>query len=114
MDSCRAVFKATPNKFPVSRPPPASCFLSPPQIPLPSATMLVNLSIFDSSSASTVLPWTIHELGDDRLSLRQFFQSVSPADHYSLKEARVGKSKNSLDPVSNLGMVASQFCYIAS
>ena len=66
--------------------------------------MLVNLSIFDSSSLSSVVPWTIHEL-DDRLSFRELFWQISPGDQYNLREARVGRSKDSLDLVNNLGNV---------
>ena len=70
--------------------------------------VLVNASIYDRCCSQTVLPWTIFVLGDDSLSLSDFYERVIRHDHgcqpegHKLKEARVGQSKESLDSVSDL------------
>ena len=71
--------------------------------------VLVNASVYDRCCSQTVLPWTIFDLGDDSLSLSDFYERVIRHDHdcqpegHELKEARVGRSKESLDSVSDLG-----------
>ena len=65
-----------------------------------------------------MLPWTIFELGDDRMSLHEFYRHIIAtsrnvlqedlSDH-ELKETRVGRTKNSLEPVSDVG---KRLCYI--
>lgn len=70
--------------------------------------VLVNASVYDRCCSQTVLSWTIFDLGDDSLSLSDFYQRVI-RDHdcllekHELKEARVGRSKENLDSVSDLG-----------
>ena len=71
--------------------------------------VLVNTSVYDRCCSQTVLPWTIFDLGDDSVSLSDFYEHVIRHDHdcqpegHELKEARVAQSKESLDSVSDLG-----------
>jgi len=74
------------------------------------AFILLSLAIYDLCCAKTLLPWTIFELGDDRMSLRDFYRHIaisrsilSEDSSHELKEARVGRTKDSLDPISDLG-----------
>ena len=61
--------------------------------------------MFDTCCSLTVVPWTIYGLQDDRISLQEFYQQFSSQtdDHHVLNEARIGRSKDSLDHVSTLG-----------
>ena len=58
--------------------------------------VLVNANIYDCCCSQTVLPWTIFDLGDDSLSLSNFYEHIICHDHdcqpeeHELKEARVG------------------------
>ena len=90
--------------------------MTAPKIPLfriqsfqeTAPNMLVNASVYDHYCSRSVLPWTIFDVGDDSLSLSGFYQlivirhSVQVEEH-ELREARVGKSKESLDSVSDHG-----------
>ena len=57
--------------------------------------MLVNASVYDRCC------WTIFAVGNDSLSLSDFYQRVFrdcvQAEEHELREARVGRSKESLD-----------------
>ena len=80
--------------------------------------LLVNASVYDRCCSQTVLPWTIFDVGDDGLSLSAFYERVirdhdcQPEEH-ELKEARVGRSKENLDSVSDLGEYTFYCCEIA-
>ncbi len=62
-------------------------------------------SVFDSCCNKSLLAWTIYELKDERLSLQDFYDRVQSdvERNHLLKEARVGKSKEELDAISDLG-----------
>ena len=70
--------------------------------------VLVNASVYDRSCSQNVLSWTIFDVGDDSLSLSDFYQRIIrdhdclPEEH-ELKEAQVGQSKVNLDSVNDLG-----------
>ena len=70
--------------------------------------VLVNASVYDRCCSQTVLSWTIFDVGDDSLSLSDFYQRIIrdhdclPEEH-ELQEARVGRSKENLDSVNDLG-----------
>ena len=59
--------------------------------------VLVNASVNDRCCSQTVLPWTIFDLGDDSLSLSDFYEHTICHDYdcqpegHELKEARVGR-----------------------
>ena len=70
--------------------------------------MLVSASVYDRCCSRSILPWTIFDVGDDSLSLRDFYQRIIirdcvQAEEHELREARVGRSKESLDSVSDHG-----------
>ena len=69
--------------------------------------MLVSASVYDRCCSRSILPWTIFDVGDDSLSLSDFYQRIFrdcvQAEEHELREARVGRSKESLDPVSDHG-----------
>ena len=53
--------------------------------------VLVNVSVYDRCCSQTVLPWTIFEVGDDSLSLSDFYERVirdhnCQLEEYELKE----------------------------
>ena len=54
-------------------------------------SVLINASVYDRCCSQTVLSWTIFDLGDDTLSLSDFYEGVirhdQPEEH-ELKEAR--------------------------
>ena len=70
--------------------------------------VLVNASVYDRCCPRNVLSWTIFDVGDDSLSLSDFYKRIIrdhdclPEEH-ELKEARVGRSKENLDSVNDLG-----------
>ena len=70
--------------------------------------VLVNASVYDRCCSQTVLSWTIFDVGDDSLSLSDFYRRIIrdhdclPEEH-ELQEARVGRSKENLDSVNDLG-----------
>ncbi len=67
-------------------------------------------SCFDSCCNKSLLPRTIYELKDECLSLQDFYDSVkSDVERNNLlKEARVGKSKEELDAISDLSELSSK------
>ena len=69
---------------------------------------LINFSVYDTCCHCTVVPWTIHQLEDERVSLKQLYHRMRPerAMNHEIQEVRVGSSKDSLDPVSNPGTEA--------
>ena len=75
--------KATPNKFPVSRLPPAShsiariSALFVLQATIAAVEDLLSATDHDLCCSKAVLPWTIFELGDDRTSLGEFYRHIS-------------------------------------
>ena len=67
-----------------------------------------NSSVFDRCCSKSVLPWTIFDLGDSTVSLGDFYLRIiqerdCQIEEHELEEARVGWSKEQLDPVSDLG-----------
>ena len=79
----RALAKATPNKFPVSRPSPTSrsiariSALFVLQATIAAVEDLLSATIYDLCCSKALLPWTIFELGDDRMSFREFCRHIS-------------------------------------
>lgn len=77
--------------------------------------VLVNVSVYDRCCSQTVVPWTIFDVGDDSLSLSAFYERVI-REHdcqlveHELKEARVGRSKENLDSVNDLGKYTFYSC----
>ena len=75
--------KATPNKFPVSRPLPASSSIARIsaffvlQATIAAVEDLLSATIYDLCCSKALLPWTIFELDDDRMSLREFYHHIS-------------------------------------
>ena len=71
--------------------------------------MLVSGSVYDGCCSRSILPWTISDVGYDSLSLSDIYQRILlirycvPAEEHELRKARVGKSKEFLDPVSDHG-----------
>ena len=70
--------------------------------------MLVSASVYDRCCSRSILPWTIFDVGDDSLSLSDFYQCVLirdciQAEEHELREAQVGRSKESLDSISDHG-----------
>ena len=64
--------------------------------------------MFDRCCSKSILPWTIFDLGDATVSLGDFYHRIIQDCHieleeHELEEARVGWSKEKLDPVSDLG-----------
>ena len=59
---------------------------------------MIGVGVYDTCT-STVLPWTIQELRDERAALREFYQQFcsgyAQSDH-DVCEAKVGTSKESL------------------
>ena len=75
--------------------------------------ILVNTSIFDTTCSKVLLPWTVHCLDDDRVTLSGCFETVlersstAISEHivdHKLEEVRVGMTKDALDLVSDTGM----------
>lgn len=60
-----------------------------------------------NTSVHVVVPWTIHQVDDDRLSIMEFYkhlvQEREDLDENVLQEARVGRSKDSLYAVIDFG-----------
>ena len=70
--------------------------------------MLVSASVYDRCCSRSVFPWTIFDVEDDSLSLSGFCQRIVirqslQVEEHELWEARVGRSKESLDSVSDHG-----------
>ena len=73
--------------------------------------MLLSAAIYDFCCSKTLLPWTIFELGDDRICLHELYCHIASSrnvlqedsSNHELKEARIGRTKDSLDPISDLG-----------
>ena len=42
-----------------------------------NAMVLINVSVYDTESCQTLLPWTILQSDDDRLTVATFFERVS-------------------------------------
>ena len=58
--------------------------------------MLVNASVYDRCCSRSILPWTIFDVGDDSLSLSDFYQRAIirdcvQAEEHELREAFVCK-----------------------
>ena len=67
--------------------------------------VLVNSSMFDRCCSKSVLPWTIFDLRDSTVSLGDFYLCIiqerdCQIKEHELEEARVGWSKEQLDPVT--------------
>ena len=77
--------------------------------------VLVNMSIYDSTCSKTLVPWTVHCVEDEiRQTLNDYFKMVVASsdettqahlNYHKLEEARIGKSKDALDALSNTGML---------
>ena len=70
--------------------------------------VLVNSSVFDRCRSKSVLQWTIFDLGDSTVSLGNFYLRIiqerdCQIEVHKLEEARMGWSKEQLNPVSDLG-----------
>ena len=70
--------------------------------------VLVNVSIYDKCCSKIILAWTISEIPNDEVSIKEFFQHLLCEDDYDLEghelcEARVGRGIDSLFPVKKLG-----------
>ena len=46
-----------------------------------NAMLLVNVCVYDTECCQTVLPWTILQSDDDRLTIATFFERVSSDRH---------------------------------
>ena len=67
---------------------------------------LVNVSVYCNAPSSPGIPWTIHQLQDDRitLTLKHLYELVTwNLERRGRIEARMGKAKESLDAVNSLG-----------
>ena len=73
---------------------------------------LLCYSVYDSCCGKTLIPWTIHDLKDERLSFESFYGqecygavmgNSEENRNYLLKEVRVGMGKENLDPVKDTG-----------
>ena len=77
------ISKAIPNKFLVSRPPPAShsitriSVLFVLQATIAVVEDLLTVTIYDLCCFKALLSWTIFELGDNRMSLCEFYHHIS-------------------------------------
>ena len=70
--------------------------------------MLVSASVYHCCFSRSDLPWIILDVGDDSLSLSGFYQRIVirhsvQVEEHELREARVGRSKEFLDSVSDHG-----------
>ena len=69
---------------------------------------VVNVCVYHSTKLRTVVPWTIFDLQDERWTLTDLYQFVikdviNDVEEVETRvEARIGKSKESLDPVHSL------------
>ena len=75
---------------------------------------LVNVSVYYNAPCSPTIPWTIHQVEDDRITLKQLFELVTQTLERRSRgriEARIGKTKENLDAVNSLGKL-SLFCSI--
>ena len=74
-------------------------------------SLLVNVSIFDSTCLKTLVPWTVHCLDDERLTLSGCYELLirrsdeTIQEDHRLEEARVGSTKETLDIVNDTGKV---------
>ena len=60
--------------------------------------ILVNTSIYDSSCSKTLVPWTVHCVEDERLTLRGYFKMVvTRSDEKTQAHLPIEKSKDALD-----------------
>ena len=68
---------------------------------------LVNVSVCFHATCLQNLPWTIYDLKDDRLTLKDLFDIVTKdfnaPEAIDRIEARIGRTKENLDPVNSLG-----------
>ena len=70
---------------------------------------LVNVAIYDKCCKKTVLSWTILNI-DEEDSVEDFFSRVLNETHveldgHNLTEVHIGRDKNSLDRIGNLGNI---------
>ena len=66
--------------------------------------ILVNKYIFDKTYSKVLLPWTVHCLDNDRVTLKSSTAiSKHIADH-KLKEVHLGMTKDTLNLASDTGM----------
>ena len=73
---------------------------------------LVNVFGYYNMPSSTNVPWTIHQLEDGRMTLKQLYELVTQNREKRCGiEARIGKAKESLDSVNSLGLVKNILFY---
>lgn len=75
-----------------------------------SSRALVNVTIYDRCCKKTVLSWTICAIDEDEDTVKDFFARVlNVADvelaGNNLVEVHIGRDKNSLDRIGNLGIL---------
>ena len=76
-------------------------------------TFIYTMYMYDSTCSKTLVPWTVHCMEDERQMLNGYFEMAmarsdettqAHLNNHKLEEARIGKSKDALDAVSDTGM----------